>query len=43
MWVYWDDDNDPDEKTSILGDLRPGGLMGLIRRHILIPTYNYLT
>ena len=38
MWVYWDDDNYPFEKTSVLGDFRPGGLIGIISRHILIPT-----
>ena len=41
MCVYWNDENDPDEKTSILGDFRPGGLRGLISRHVLIPMYTY--
>ena len=43
MQVYWNDENDPDEKMSVFCDFRPGGLKGLLSRHILIPTYNYLT
>ena len=42
MYVYWNDDNETAEKTSIFVDFRPGVLRGVISRHILIPTLNYL-
>ena len=41
--MYWNDENETAEKTSILGDFRPGVLRGVIIRHILIATWNYLT
>ena len=40
--LYWNDENDTAERTSILGDFRPGVLRGVRSRCILIPNYNYL-